>query len=169
MLRLMIARLLGIILLIAISLAALGSASVTWAGMISMLPVGVLLWAILRGALRRGEPRASYCGFALFRTAYELAELTHGTWHALAGPAFDKRRPDPAEVTRSQAPSPKPEPSQASSAYLLNDSVRLEGTGEPVPGSDPGPGGRLRPGLARRFPNFFVRARRSVQRRPPSG
>jgi RNA polymerase sigma-70 factor (ECF subfamily) len=59
--------------------------------------------------------------------------VTYGSWHAVAGPADEKGRPDPVKVAQTPVSSPKPEPTQTSSAYRLTGWVRLEGTGEPVP------------------------------------
>ena len=68
-----IAELLALMLVLAVGLAALRSASATWAGVASLLTCAALLAAVLGVICRRGAGRASCLGFALFGWAYYLA------------------------------------------------------------------------------------------------
>ncbi len=63
--------------------------------------------------------------------------VSYWTWHAFAGPAAEKGRPDGGKVAQAPAssPKPKPKPTRPPIAYRLTGSVRLEGSGEPIAGA----------------------------------
>jgi hypothetical protein len=65
-LRFSLARLMAIVLLIGVGLAALHSASVLWASVVFTLTVAVLSTAVLGAMARRGRARMTWAGFALF-------------------------------------------------------------------------------------------------------
>ncbi len=61
--------------------------------------------------------------------------VSYWTWHAIAGQAVEKGRPDQLKVTQNSALSPNPKPTQPATVYRLTGSVRVEGTGESVAGA----------------------------------
>jgi hypothetical protein len=69
-LRLSIAGLMALILFLAASFAALRGASNTWASIIFMTALAMLLLAILGAIYGRGPARVAWTGFALFGWAY---------------------------------------------------------------------------------------------------
>jgi hypothetical protein len=71
-LRFPIAGLMGAVLVIALSLAALRNASETWAGATFLLTSAVLTLAVVGAVCRRDAERAWWLGFALFGWGYVL-------------------------------------------------------------------------------------------------
>jgi hypothetical protein len=73
----------AIVLLIAVGLAALQSASVLWSSAVFTLTVVVLSAAILGAMARRGRARMTWAGFALFGWVY--LGTTFGLWETANG------------------------------------------------------------------------------------
>ncbi len=73
----------------------------------------------------------------------------YGTWHAFAGSADEEAKVPAAGRSPASAPIPKSQANRTAPAYRLTGSVRVEGTGEPVPGAKflvlLGNGGQNRP------------------------
>ena len=59
-----------LILVVAIELTALRNANIVWARVMAMFTIGVIGLAVLWAALRRGQQRAWWTGFALTAAAY---------------------------------------------------------------------------------------------------
>src|SRR5262249_4847118 len=76
--RISIVGMMGIVLFVALSLAAFGGATVFWASVMFTLTVATLCAATTWAILRRGTPRRFWTGFAIFGWAYLL--LTFGPW-----------------------------------------------------------------------------------------
>lgn len=66
------------IVVLALSIAALRSASDAWVGPMFSMPLGLLLTAVLGVVYRRGARRAFWLGFALFGWVYWL--MSFGPW-----------------------------------------------------------------------------------------
>lgn len=77
--RFSIAGLMGAVLIVAIGLAALRSASEIWAGVIFLSTCGVLALAIVGIFCRREAERAWWLGFALFGWGYMALASGRGT------------------------------------------------------------------------------------------
>jgi hypothetical protein len=76
--RFTIAGLMGLVVVVAVGVAALRFASETWAGVLLMLTLGVLGAAVLALHERAGVSRAWWRGFALFGWGYVVLAL--GPW-----------------------------------------------------------------------------------------
>jgi hypothetical protein len=76
--RFSIAGLMGLVVVVAVGVAALRFASETWAGILLMLTLGVLGAALLAFHERNGARRAWWRGFALFGWGY--IALAMGPW-----------------------------------------------------------------------------------------
>lgn len=68
--RLSIARLMGVVLVASLALAALRSGSATWAGATFLVTCGVLMLAVVGAVCREGKERAWWLGFAFFGWGY---------------------------------------------------------------------------------------------------
>jgi hypothetical protein len=68
--RLSIAGLLTVVLVSAVSLAALSSATDLWVSIVTTAAFGVLGYALIGAAVRRGRWRAFWIGFAIFGFGY---------------------------------------------------------------------------------------------------
>lgn len=77
-LRTSIAGMMGLILVGALGLAALRSATEAWAALVLAVTLGLLGFAILGAIYRRDDGRAWWAGFALFGWGYLL--LAFGPW-----------------------------------------------------------------------------------------
>jgi len=87
--RFSIAGLMGMVLVVAVGVAALRSGSEDWAGIVSALTLGLLGVALLGVLFRQGPRRAFWSGFALFGWGY-LA-LTMAPWFSgEVGPRLEK-------------------------------------------------------------------------------
>src|SRR4051794_36337733 len=73
--RVSIAAMLSIVVVVALGLAAIRSASPAWAGALTSLTFFLLIVSWLGIAFRRGDDRAFWVGFALLGWSYIL--LTH--------------------------------------------------------------------------------------------
>jgi hypothetical protein len=78
--RISIAGLMAVVLICGVAAAALREASDTWAGILLVVTLGLLAFALLAIRQRREGPRAFWEGFALFGWGY-LA-LVFGPWFA---------------------------------------------------------------------------------------
>jgi hypothetical protein len=68
--RVSIAGLMGVVLFVAVAVAALREASAWGAGALFALTLGAIGFAVLRAAYRTGPKRAFWAGFALFASGY---------------------------------------------------------------------------------------------------
>jgi hypothetical protein len=82
--RFSIARLMGVVLLVALGLAALRDSSEIWAGVLLLLTSGILALAVVGAACRRGADRAWWLGFAVFGWGY----LALAFWGAYSSPSL---------------------------------------------------------------------------------
>jgi hypothetical protein len=78
--RVSIAGLMAVVLVCGVAAAALREASETWAGILLLVTVGLLAFALLAVRQRREASRAFWEGFALFGWGYLV--LTLGPWFA---------------------------------------------------------------------------------------
>lgn len=76
--RFSIAGLMGLVLVVAVGVAALRSGSEDWAGIVLTLTLGILGVALLGMIFRQGSRRAFWSGFALFGWGY--LTLTMAPW-----------------------------------------------------------------------------------------
>lgn len=89
--RFSIAGLMGLVVVVAVGVAALRSASEDWAGIVLMLTLGLLGVALLGVIFRDGPRRAFWSGFALFGGGY--LTLTMAPWFsAEVGPRLATTR-----------------------------------------------------------------------------
>jgi hypothetical protein len=98
--RFSIASLLGVVVFVAVALAALRAASPAWDAGLLGVTIAALLVAVLLAVHRDGRRRASWVGFALFGWAYLAIVFVAGTEPRLPTTkllAFlDSKRPRPA-------------------------------------------------------------------------
>jgi hypothetical protein len=80
--RFSIAGLMVVILVASLALAALRSASATWAGGLFLLTYGVFALALVGAACSGASERAGWLGFALFGLGY----LSRAFWYGYATP-----------------------------------------------------------------------------------
>jgi hypothetical protein len=103
--RLSIAALMTVVLVCGLAAAALRDASQTWAGLLTLVTLGLLGFALLGILHRRGSARAFWQGFALFGWGYGV--LAFGPWFVdqvqpklpttqLLGYLYGKLHPTPA-------------------------------------------------------------------------
>jgi hypothetical protein len=76
--RFSILRLMGLILVLAVAIAALRDANDVWSTILPLLTLGVIGVALLGVVYSRGKARAGWLGFALFGGVYHL--LAMGPW-----------------------------------------------------------------------------------------
>jgi hypothetical protein len=98
--RTSIARLLGVVLFVAVALAALRSANDSWDSGVLAVTLLILLTAILMAVHRTGRRRASSVGFALFGWVYLAASLI---------PAVEPRLPTTRLLSYLESKRPKQE------------------------------------------------------------
>jgi hypothetical protein len=77
--RISIAGLMAVVLFISVGFVALRYASDEWAGIVTMLALGILTLAIVGAIYRRGARRAAWVGFALFGWVY-LLSASDSSW-----------------------------------------------------------------------------------------
>src|SRR5947209_4142181 len=78
--RISLARLMALVVVFAVGVAALRDASETWAGIVLLATLGFLAASILGVVYRSGGRRAWWLGFALFGWGYFA--LSFGLWFA---------------------------------------------------------------------------------------
>jgi hypothetical protein len=163
--RVSIAGLMAVVLLVAVGVAALRSASDLWAGALFTLALGVLAIAALGAVSLRGRQRASWAGFAALGWGYLL--LAFGPWcdtairpRLLTTKLLDIlaawKAPAPQGIAMSRAPQPlrlswdvstfRPATGSDSSTILLDESMSVTPSNvvQWLPPVTPGPAGPSR-------------------------